>query len=162
MALTAYEAVKQSRRDQLSRAHPTRRERLVGRLALSLPLDTARLPAARRELSAFLTEVGIDGEEGEDLVLCAQEALKNAIRFSGSPRGVDVEVRVTHTTVSLMVRDYGCGLDGAADRMSDLVSCPPDPLAPAGRGFYVMATLMDELELCSQGGLEVRMVKRIG
>jgi len=138
-----------------------REERLVGRLALSLPLDLARLPAARRELGAFLAEVGIDGDDGEDLVLCAQEALKNAIRFSGSPRGVDVEVSVTELTVSLVVRDYGCGLDGTAARLGDLLSRPPDPLAPSGRGFYVMATLMDELELCSQEGLEVRMRKRL-
>jgi len=142
--------------------HSTTADRLLGRLKFCLPLDLAHLSGVRERLAAFLAELGVDAEHAEELVLCAQEALKNAIRFSDSSRGVDVDVRVTPVTVSLVVRDYGCGLDGAADRLGELISHPPHPLVLSGRGFYVMATLMDELDLRSQDGLQVRMVKRIG
>ena len=64
------------------------------------------------------------------------------------------------TVVTICVRDEGCGFDPG-----DL----PDPLAPenllksSGRGIFLMRSFMDEMSFrrAAQGGMEVRMVKRV-
>ena len=83
-------------------------------LDLSLPLDVSRLAASRQAVRAFLAAHGVPQRCSDDLVLCLQEALKNAMRFSHSSPGVNVRVRITAEGVTLLVRDYGVGLDGAS------------------------------------------------
>jgi hypothetical protein len=64
-------------------------------LDLSLPLDISRLAESRQAVRAFLAANRVPEGCSSDLVLCLQEALKNAMRFSHSSRGVDVSVRIT-------------------------------------------------------------------
>ena len=54
------------------------------------------------------------------------------------------------------VKDHGRGFDVA--RFDPEV--PPDPLLDHGRGLYIVARLMDSLELRLDGGLEVHMTRR--
>jgi serine/threonine-protein kinase RsbW len=62
--------------------------------------------------------------------------------------------------IAILVRDEGCGFDPTT---------LPDPLAPEnllkanGRGIFMMRTFMDEMtfERVEQGGMQVRMVKRV-
>jgi anti-sigma regulatory factor (Ser/Thr protein kinase) len=129
-------------------------------LDLSLPLDVSRLAESRQAVRAFLAASEVPQRCRNDMVLCLQEALKNAMRFSHSSRGVDVSVRVTPEGIAILVRDYGVGLDGARAALAKVPE-PPDPLASSGRGLRIMATLMDDLELHSDGGVEVRMFKRL-
>jgi anti-sigma regulatory factor (Ser/Thr protein kinase) len=129
-------------------------------LDLSLPLDISRLAESRQAVRAFLAANEVPQRCRDDVVLCLQEALKNAMRFSYSSRGVDVRVCITPEGVALLVRDYGVGLHGARATPSK-VSEPPHPLAASGRGLHIIATLMDDLELRSDGGVEVRMFKRL-
>jgi len=62
--------------------------------------------------------------------------------------------------VAILVRDEGCGFDPATIA---------DPLAPEnllkanGRGIFLMRSFMDEMtfERSEEGGMQVRMVKRV-
>ncbi len=85
-----------------------------------------------------------------DVVLSLEEACKNAIRFSGSERPIDVTVALHAGEVRLVVRDHGVGFE---PRHVD-VSRPPDPLDPQGRGLFLMTCLMDDVQIdCDQGAI---------
>jgi anti-sigma regulatory factor (Ser/Thr protein kinase) len=88
------------------------------------------------------------------VVLCVQEACKNAIRFSGSPRGIDLSVTLEGGALYTVVRDYGGGFDPS--RQTDEA---PDPYRDSGRGLFLIHALMDRVEIFGSAGTEVRMCK---
>lgn len=125
-------------------------------LTLWLPLDAASLPEAREHVRAFLGAWGVPRPVTADVLLCLQEACKNAIRFSGSRYGMKVLVALEPEAVLCVVKDRGVGFDPATlDRLQS------DPLSPSGRGLLLIGALMDEVNLRTNHGVEVRMRKRI-
>ncbi len=116
--------------------------------------DIAELPAARNELRLYLEQRRLPADVTYDLLTCIQEACKNALRFAGSPRGVHAWIVVDRGEVVATVRDYGAGL--AAGRVP---AAPPDPDSESGRGLFLMAALMDRVELLVDNGTEVRLHK---
>jgi serine phosphatase RsbU (regulator of sigma subunit) len=88
-------------------------------------------------------------------VLCLQEACANAILHSGTPE-IEILILVEGDDLVVEVGDNGRGVDvGALDPC-----VMPHPLSPGGRGLPLIAGLMDETTLTSNGGLRLRMVKR--
>jgi anti-sigma regulatory factor (Ser/Thr protein kinase) len=129
------------------------------RLHISLPPSLSALPAVRHRVEAFLGS-RVPERDLHDIVLCLQEALKNAVRFSRTSDDLDVAVHVFDHTVSLVVRDRGHGFAEAAPRPAAIAQ--PDLLSTSGRGLFLIGCLMDEVEVVSDRGVEVRMLKRIG
>lgn len=125
------------------------------RFEIRLPLDAASLSLVRVLTRTFLRQGDLEEDVVEDVVLCIQEACKNAIRFSRSRRGVVVRVQLDDDAVCVMVRDEGVGLQRGAPVATD-------PLAEHGRGLSIIGSLMDELSFAIDDGTEVRMVKRRG
>jgi len=127
-------------------------------LRLCVPIDVARLEESREEVRLFLQAHGVDEEAVHDVSLCVHEACANAIEHSRSTTDVDVELHLEEASVSIVVADKGLGLDlELLDQHSK-----PELLQPGGRGLYVMACLMDELEVHIDGGTEIRMQKLFG
>jgi PAS domain S-box-containing protein len=135
--------------EQLDRKGPPR-------LSFRLPLDPARLLRARERMRDYLYEHGVRGDDLDDVVLAIEEAMTNAVRHSGAERDLEVDLRFDGGDLLARIRDHGKGFAVESfDR--DAV---PDLLAPGGRGLYLIARLMDEIELRRNGGLEVCAVKR--
>jgi serine/threonine-protein kinase RsbW len=63
-------------------------------------------------------------------------------------------------TVIICVRDEGCGFDPG--ELADPLA-PENLLKTSGRGIFLMRSFMDEMtfQRSAQGGMEVRMVKRV-
>ena len=122
----------------------------------SLSLDVSELAAARRQLSAFLQDLDLEREVVDSVLLCVQEACKNAIRFSGSPKGIDLTVTLKEGAVHTVVRDYGAGFD-----LSFQTDEAPDPFRDSGRGLFLIHALMDHVEIFGSAGTEVRMCKAV-
>ncbi len=123
------------------------------RFLLRLPLDVAVLPLMRSRVRSFLTQDGVGGEFVDDVVLCIQEACKNAIRYSHSSRGIVVKLAMDTSSVRIVVRDYGVGMRSGA------LGVTPAPLAESGRGLHIIREIMDAVEVRVQGGTELRMRK---
>jgi anti-sigma regulatory factor (Ser/Thr protein kinase) len=132
---------------------------LEERLHISLPPSLPALPAVRHQVEAFLAS-RVPERDLRDIVLCLQEAMKNSVRFGRTPEELDVAVLVVDHTVSLVVRDRGHGFAEAAPRPGAIAQ--PDPFSTSGRGLFLIGCLMDEVEVISSRGVEVRMLKRIG
>jgi serine/threonine-protein kinase RsbW len=111
--------------------------------------------------------VGLDDDSVHWVTVAVRESVVNAIKHGN---GYDVHKRV-HIEfaalddsgapgIAILVRDEGCGFDPTTIA---------DPLAPEnllkanGRGIFLMRSFMDEMtfERSEEGGMQVRMVKRV-
>ena len=99
--------------------------------------------------------------------MAVRESVINAIQHgNGCDARKHVFVEVTSapalvpTELIVRVRDQGEGFD--PDRLAD-PRAPENVLKSSGRGIFLMRSFMDEVSLCRarEGGMEVRMVKRI-
>jgi serine/threonine-protein kinase RsbW len=113
------------------------------------------------------TTIGLDDDTQHYVGVAVRECVINAIRH-GNRNDTAKHVFVEFETganpraneLMICVRDEGEGFD------PDLIA---DPLAPenllksSGRGIFLIRSFMDDVELrpVPQGGMEIRMVKRI-
>ena len=124
---------------------------------LEVPPSLSALAGVRRQVHGFLAAHGVSENVASDLVLCLQEALKNAVRFAQTD--IALTIAIGPASVTCLVRDRGPGLPLAARRLVPPIG--PDPMEVSGRGFLIMSSLMDDLDVRSDGGLEVRMCRRL-
>ena len=120
-------------------------------LSLSVAAAASALPVARDQAHVFLRGFSVPERTVFDVVLCMQEVCKNAIRFSGTDRDIDVTVGVSSTHVHLVIRDHGAGFE---PRPVD-VSSQPDPFVQHGRGLFLLHSLMDDVRIERDGGAVV-------
>ncbi len=120
---------------------------------LRLPAQPSKLSVAREYAHDAAAAFGFDAERCYEIAFAVNEAVTNAIRH-GRP---DEHGQIHLSTLSdgerltLSVRDYGT-----------FVASPVDysPTAEGGRGFALMAGLMDTVQLCvSSNGTTVRLSK---
>jgi PAS domain S-box-containing protein len=125
------------------------------RLSFRLPADPARLRRARERIRDYLHLHGVDERLVNDVVLSIDEACANVIRHSGSP-DLEVSIALDEADLLIDVIDHGRGFDFT----SFDPRATPDPLSSHGRGLFIMAKLMDDLNLRLNDGLEVHMIMR--
>ena len=110
---------------------------------------------------------GLDEDAQHWMSVAIRESVINAIKHgNGNDEGKRVYVEFSPTPAGapteliVRVRDEGPGFDPAT---------LPDPLAPenvmksSGRGIFLIKSFMDEMVLqrAPEGGMEMRMVKRV-
>ena len=126
------------------------------RLAFRLPLDPARLRRVRDRIRDYLHGLGCPSETIADVVLAAEEAMANAVRHSGAADELEISLAFDGRDLIAEITDHGRGFD--ASRLD--LARPPDPTAPGGRGLFLMAALLDELQVQGNGGVAITAVKR--
>ena len=112
-------------------------------------------------------EVGFDEDAVHWVGVAVRECVINAIKH-GNKHDASKRVFVEFETVfnngvnelGIRIRDQGQGFD------PDSLANPLDPenlLKASGRGIFLIRNFMDEVELqrAPQGGMEVRMTKRV-
>ena len=120
------------------------------------PLASALGPA-RDSARLFLRGFDVPEQTVFDIVLSLEEACKNAIRFSGSQRDIDVTVAVTSREVRLVIRDHGVGF-----KPPDIdISATPDLSDPRGRGLFLIHALMDDVRIACDDGAIVTARKSV-
>ncbi len=133
---------------------PTRRD--WPELRFELPPEPARLLRARERVRDYLRLFCADEPVVDDIVFCLTEACTNVIQHSGAAEPMRVAVRFTGEAVEAEVVDRGRGFDIAALDLQTV----PDLMGTGGRGLYLMAQLMDGLEVEADDGVRLRMEKR--
>ena len=119
-------------------------------LHLTVSPAASALAATRARVRTFLRGSDVPEHVVFDVVLTLEEACKNAIRFSGSDRAIEVTVVVDPREVRLVIRDHGVGFK---PRKVDL-SRPPDLSDSQGRGLFLIHCLMDDVRVaCDQGAI---------
>jgi serine/threonine-protein kinase RsbW len=140
-----------------------------GRLAVRLEFTSAfdMLDLVQVVSDHIGRDVGLDEESVHWVGVAIRECVINAIKH-GNQNDASKHVFVDFATAArngigelmIRVRDQGAGFD------PDLVA---DPLAPenvlksSGRGIFLIRSFMDDvrLERAPEGGMEIRMTKRV-
>lgn len=126
------------------------RERVFRR---SFPPQMSSARLLRKTLRQYLAVVDCRGADAEALMLCADEALINAVAHAPySP--VLVAAWARDDRLVLEVSDEGPGLDIARVRRDEV----PDLDAEHGRGLFLIHQLMDSVRIdSSECGTTIRM-----
>ena len=120
--------------------------------------STSSLALVREFLKATLLPFPLAQPHVYDILSATQEACKNAIEHDPIAQyPVDVACEVFKDVVVVKVSDRGNGFDPGI-----LPPQPPDPEATAGRGLFLIYSLMDnvDVETCRDGTC-IRMTKRL-
>ena len=131
-------------------------QRQLPSLSFRLAPEPSHLLRARERIRDYLRAHCDDRGLTDQVVLCIEEACTNAIRHSGSREDMLVSLHFEDADLVVTVEDRGRGFDTAAFDPEAL----PDPMATGGRGLFLIARMMDDIELRTDGGLEVRMMRR--
>jgi anti-sigma regulatory factor (Ser/Thr protein kinase) len=144
-------------------------------LRLDLPAAHSAARMARQLVRQFAQSTGIDGSELDNLVLVADELLTNAVDHGGGggtleeadlarPVRMKLALDVRADGWELHISDQGGGDPAVVDALmhpSDL----PDLEDERGRGFFLMAQMVDELVVRRSAdglGLELIAIRRLG
>jgi len=126
---------------------------------LKIQSDPAQLAAVRKAVETYAAAMGFDEKAVGDIGLCANEILANIIRhaYNGDThRPIHINAQAEHGRLSIMIRDWGNGVDPMARPQP-----PYDPLTPGGVGLLCLRELMDEVTFTPQhDGMLTTMVKR--
>jgi serine/threonine-protein kinase RsbW len=107
--------------------------------------------------------MGFDENSAHWVGMSVRESVTNAIQHGNRlehNKKVEICYEITADHLGISVKDQGKGF-----RIDDLPN-PLDPanlLKPSGRGIFYIRSFMDRVEfrVHSQGGMEVRMLKRV-
>lgn len=120
---------------------------------LRLPARASKLGLAREYVREAAAAFGFDADRSYELAFAVNEAVTNAIRH-GRPDAqghIHLSVRADGEVLTVAVRD--CGTFAASALASSHT-------AESGRGFALMARMMDAVQLCvSPGSTTVRLSK---
>jgi anti-sigma regulatory factor (Ser/Thr protein kinase) len=135
---------------------PVGRSRKVSKYTLEP--STSSLTTLREFLKATLKPYPAVAPYLQDIVSATHEAAKNAVVHNPESIGpVDVTCEVRDDMVVVEVSDRGKGYHA-----DDKPPAQPDPDSLAGRGMFIMYSLMDDVETRSDShGTRVRLVKKL-
>jgi serine/threonine-protein kinase RsbW len=107
--------------------------------------------------------LGLDDDTQHYVGVAIRECVINAIKHgnrSDSRKHVFVEFSTVDSVLTIRVRDQGEGFD--PDTLADPLA-PENLLKASGRGIFLIRSFMDDVQLRSapEGGMEVRMIKRL-
>ncbi|MGO9762898.1 MAG: ATP-binding protein [Solirubrobacteraceae bacterium] len=132
----------------------------VDQVAASLSASEMRLPARPSKLSVAREYVheaaaafGFDADRCYEFAFAVNEAVTNAIRHGRPDARGDIHLTVLADgdRLTVAVRDYGTFVASAVTGA---------PTAESGRGFALMASMTDAVQLCvSPGSTTVRLSK---
>ena len=126
------------------------------RLLIRVTPEPTHLLRARERLRDYLDQQCADEGAIDQVVLAVDEACTNALRHSRTEQEIEIRLGFEADDLVAEVRDHGRGFDVTSFDPGKM----PDPMANDGRGLYMISRLVDEMQLDSDGGLVVRMVKR--
>jgi serine/threonine-protein kinase RsbW len=110
--------------------------------------------------------IGLDEDASHWVSVAIRESVINAIKHGNrndSSKHVFVEFETAtddEPTLTIRVRDQGEGFD--PETVADPLA-PENLLKSSGRGIFLIRNFMDDVQLqrAPQGGMEIRMVKRV-
>src|SRR4029078_6684465 len=107
--------------------------------------------------------LGLDDDTQHYVGVAIRECVINAMKHgnpSDSRKHVFVKFSAVDSVLTIRVRDQGEGFD--PDTLADPLA-PENLLKASGRGIFLIRSFIDDVQLRSvpEGGMEVRMIKRL-
>jgi serine/threonine-protein kinase RsbW len=102
----------------------------------------------RNTTSQFLVSLGVPRDDVQDVELVLTEACANVVRHAVDSSDYTVDVSVSATGCTIVVRDEGPGFDPGAVRTAR-------SHAESGRGLELIDALVDDVRFTHDGGQHV-------
>ncbi len=101
---------------------------------------------ARVVVAAFVARLNPTLEEIADIKTAVSEAVTNSIihAYENGDGRIRIETHIVEDTVTVIVTDYGLGIDNIEKAMEPMYTSKPE-LERSGMGFAFMEAFMDEL-----------------
>ena len=120
---------------------------------------------ARVVVAAFVARLNPTLEEIADIKTAVSEAVTNSIihAYENKDGRIRIETHIVEDTVTVIVTDYGMGIDNIEKAMEPMYTSKPE-LERSGMGFAFMEAFMDEMKVESQvsKGTKIYMKKKVG
>lgn len=135
-------------------------------ILLRIPANADYLDIVRTTLYAIASKAGFAYEDIEDMKVALTEACSNAILHAyedGMENKVDISFLQDEECLQITVRDYGRSYEGEiqADSIRTLHNIPLGEVSVGGLGIFMMQALMDDVQIKSENGTEVVLIKRL-
>jgi serine/threonine-protein kinase RsbW len=127
----------------------------------SIESEMANLRAVEKQLDDFASILGITEDNYGKIMVCAMEAVNNAIihgNRSDKKKSVNINIENTGDDLTICVEDEGQGF-----KPGEI----PDPTKPenieelTGRGVFLMSRLADKIEFNEKGNIVIMHFKDI-
>lgn len=121
---------------------------------LRLAAQPSQLAAAREYAHGAAVAFGLDEDRSYEFAFAVNEAVTNAIRHGSADEHGDIHLsmHVDGDRLTFAVRDHGTFTASTFDRVTS---------SERGRGFALMACLMDAVQICAApGSTIVRLSKQ--
>ena len=120
---------------------------------------------ARTSVSAFIMSLNPTMDQIDEIKTIVSEAVSNAIIHGyekDKDKSVYVNVDIENNKVTIVIQDYGKGIENIDTVLEDSYSTKRDE-EHAGMGLTIMKAFSDEFEITSKLGLgtQVKLVKYI-
>lgn len=129
-------------------------------LFLQRPAQPEQARDIRHEVKRYLTELHWPEDVVDEVILAVGEAVNNAVSYGEEPGEATVSLcchLVQSGGLQIEVRNQGTFVPDVAE-----LSALPDGMAVHGRGFALMSTLMDDVQVFTEGPeTVVRLAKRL-
>lgn len=119
---------------------------------------------ARAAVAAFMARLNPTLEEINDVKTAVSEAVTNSVVHGYAKENgiIHIEVEIEENELTVIIRDYGMGIDNIEQAREPLFTTKPDE-ERSGMGFTFMEIFMDNLKIESDygKGTTVHMTKKI-
>ncbi len=136
----------------------------INKFNLTIPSKSTNESFARSAVSAFVLQLDPTIDEISDIKTAVSEAVTNCIvhAYRETIGSIYISAQIKDDrTITITVRDKGCGIDNIEQAMEPLFTTAGGERA--GLGFAVMQSFMDTLRVRSKKGkgTSITMVKKI-
>jgi anti-sigma regulatory factor (Ser/Thr protein kinase) len=114
---------------------------------LARAFDASELAALRTAITERSPQLGLDGDQAEDLVIVAHELALNAVRHGGGHG--DLRLWAADGQVYCQVSDAGPGMLATGTDPQSAGRRRPDARTPGGRGLWLVRQLVKDLQIDS-------------
>jgi serine/threonine-protein kinase RsbW len=134
-------------------------------VCLTMPAEAEYLDLVRFTLYGIATRLGFSYEETEDMKVAVSEACNNAVIHAYEPGNsglIEIRFEPSAEGLCIVVKDEGQSFD--VHKLQSSTSMHDRTLTDTqvgGLGLYLMQALMDEVEVKSDGGTEVTLIKKL-
>ncbi|MFC4779553.1 anti-sigma B factor RsbW [Paenibacillus sp. GCM10023252] len=135
------------------------------RIKLQIPAEAENMELVRLTLYGIASKMGFSYEEIEDMKVAVGEACNNAILHAYPEQEaagvIDLEFQTDTNYMTILVKDHGPSFE-LQDSYKDAAMLGGQSISElkvGGLGIYLMQALMDEVEVQTGAGTEVRMTK---
>ncbi len=137
------------------------------KIYLTIPAQAEYIDIVRLTLYGIANKAGFSYEEIEDMKVAVSEACTNAVlhAYNDHYNGIiDLAFALKDNSIHISIKDYGSSFEYEQNVVSAaaLHDKPLEEIASGGLGIFMMQALMDSVQVRSDLGTEIILIKRMG